>query len=244
MNPLELLKQLFDPQALQVLLQEWGWVAYLVLFAIIFVETGVFIFFLPGDSLLFIAGFVCTLAGSPLEFWVLAPMLCVAAIGGDSVGYTIGRKMGPAIFHFGDPPWPTRWTPREIWRLLMSPGFWFNRKHLVKAHEFYEKHGGKTIVYARFVPIVRTFAPLVAGAAAMEYKRFFKFNVFGGIGWIFSMMFLGYYFGQIPFVKENLEKAVMLVIFLSITPILYEFYRGWSMKRKIRKAIEEAQPPQ
>ena len=236
MNLLEFFKQLFDPHGLQVLLQSWGWLAYLLLFAIIFIETGLFIFFLPGDSLLFITGFVCTLPGSPLEFWMVAPLLCVAAIGGDSVGYTIGRKLGPRIFHFDPPAWPKRWNFPSLVALLKSPGFWFNRKHLVHAHEFYEKHGGKTIVYARFVPIVRTFAPLVAGAGAMEYRRFFRFNVFGGIGWIFSMMAAGYFFGQIDFVKRNLEKAVLLVIFISILPIIIEFYRGWRKKKALTKA--------
>lgn len=229
---LDTFRQLFDPHALQGLLQSWGWVAYVLLFAIIFIETGVFIFFLPGDSLLFIAGFVCSIPGSPLDFWVLAPLLCVAAIAGDSVGYGIGRKLGHRIFHFDDVVWPTRWTPAELRRLAFTPGFWFNRRHLTKAHEFYERHGGKTIVYARFVPIVRTFAPLVAGAADMHYGRFIRFNVFGGIGWIFLMMALGYYFGQIDFVKRNLEKAVLLVIFLSILPILIEVARGYLAKRR------------
>jgi len=231
-NPFGLLQSLFDPESLQAMLQSVGWFAYVLLFAIIFVETGVFIFFLPGDSLLFIAGFVCAIPGSPLDFWVLAPLLCVAAIAGDSIGYTIGRRLGPRIFQFGDPAWPTRWTADEIWKLLISPGFWFNKKHLAKAHEFYERHGGKTIVYARFVPIVRTFAPLVAGAADMHYGRFIRFNVFGGIGWIFSMMALGFYFGQIPFIQRNLEKAVILVIFLSITPILFEFGKAYLARRR------------
>lgn len=233
-NPFEFLHTLFDPAGLQMLLQSWGWLAYVLLFAIIFVETGVFIFFLPGDSLLFIAGFVCSVAGSPLDFWILAPLLCVAAIAGDAVGYTIGRKMGPRIFHFGDAAWPSEWSARAVWALLVSPGFWFNRGHLGKANAFYEKHGGKTIVYARFVPIVRTFAPLVAGAAAMSYSRFAKFNVFGGIGWIFAMMALGYYFGQIDFVKRNLEKAVLLVIFLSILPIIFEFGKAYMEKRRAK----------
>ncbi len=231
-NPLGLLQALFDPQSLQDILQSWGWFAYVLLFAIIFIETGVFIFFLPGDSLLFIAGFVCSIVGSPLDFWVLAPLLCVAAIAGDSIGYSIGRRLGPRIFSFDDPPWPERWTLKAAWALLISPGLWFNRKHLVKANDFYEKHGGKTIVYARFVPIVRTFAPLVAGAADMQYGRFIRYNVFGGIGWIFGMMALGYYFGQIEFVQKNLEKAVILVIFLSILPLIVEFGKAWLQKKK------------
>jgi membrane-associated protein len=233
MSPLGLLQSLFDPQSLQAILQSWGWFAYVLLFAIIFVETGLFIFFLPGDSLLFIAGFVCSIAGSPIDFWVLAPLLCVAAIAGDSIGYAIGKQLGRRIFQFGDPPWPDRWTRSAIWALLVSPGFWFNQKHLLHANRFYEKHGGKTIVYARFVPIVRTFAPVVAGAADMNYSRFIRFNVFGGIGWIFSMMGLGFYFGQLEFVQHNLEKAVLLVIFISILPLLFEFGKPWLQRRKL-----------
>ena len=237
-NPIDFLISLFNPEALQMTLQSWGWFAYVLLLSIIFIETGVFIFFLPGDSLLFIAGFVCALAGSPLDFWVLAPLLCVAAIAGDSIGYIIGKRLGPRIFHFEPAPWPDRWTLGNIWKLLTAPGFWFNKKHLTKANEFYEKHGGKTIVYARFVPIIRTFAPLVAGAADMDYKRFVKFNVWGGIGWIFSMMTAGYYFGQIPFVKNNLEKAVLLVIFISILPIIFEVIKGWREKKRKTSAGE------
>jgi membrane-associated protein len=230
-DPLGFLKALFDPESLLQLLQDWGWLAYVLLFLIVFVETGLFIFFLPGDSLLFIAGFVCSLAGSALDIWILAPLLIVAAILGDSVGYSIGYHLGPKIFHFDDPPRIEKWSLTSIMKCLRSPGFWFNRKYLMQAHEFYERHGGKTIIYARFVPIVRTFAPLVAGAGSMNYRRFISFNVFGGVGWVISMMALGYWLGGLEIVKKNLEKAVLLVIFLSICPIFVEYYRSWKRKR-------------
>lgn len=232
LNPLELFHSLFHPDSLQMMLQSVGWMAYVILFAIILVETGLFIFFLPGDSLLCIAGFVCSLPDSPLNFWIAAPLLCIAAIAGDSIGYLIGHKLGPRIFHYGEAAWPTRWNASSVKTLLMSPGFWFNRKHLAKAHEFYERHGGKTIIYARFVPVVRTFAPLVAGAGKMHYGRFIRFNVFGGIGWVFLVMALGYFFGQIDIVRRNLDKAVMVIIFLSILPLLYEFGKAWLSKRR------------
>lgn len=202
-------KGLFDPHALQAMLQEWGWLAYPILFAIVFAETGLLVgFALPGDSLLFIAGFVCSIAeGKGLNFWYLAPLLMVAAIVGDSVGYWLGRKTGPIIF-------------------CKEDSLFFHKKHLLRTQRFYEKYGGRTIIYARFIPIVRTFAPFVAGVGQMDYRRFISYNVFGGIGWILSMMLMGYFLGNIPIVKQNLEKAVLLVIFLSILPILIEWFRS------------------
>jgi membrane-associated protein len=200
---------LFDPVSLQHAIQAWGWVAYPVLFAVIFAETGLLVgFFFPGDSLLFIAGFVCSIAeGKGLNIWYLAPVLMLAAIIGDTCGYLLGLKTGPLIFHRED-------------SLL------FHKKHLQRTHEFYERHGGKTIIYARFVPIVRTFAPFVAGVGKMDYRRFLSFNVWGGIGWVFIIMLLGYFLGNIPIVKKNLEKAVLLVIFLSFVPIMLEAFRA------------------
>lgn len=193
-----------------------GWGGIPVMTAIIFAETGLLIgFFLPGDSLLFIAGFLCSPAGGEILpiVWVNL-ILMAAAIVGDTVGYWIGYKAGPAIFN----------RPQSRF---------FRRDYLLRAHAFYEKHGGKTIVLARFIPIIRTFAPVVAGAGAMEYRRFLFFNVFGGIGWIASMSLLGYFLGQLPWIQRNLEKAVLVVILLSISPIVIHWW-------KARRAAPEA----
>jgi len=228
-HPIQFLRALFHPESLQAILEQWGWLAYVLLFLIIFVETGTFIFFLPGDSLLFIAGFVCAASNSALDIWILAPLLCVAAIVGDTVGYSIGKAMGPRLFTREEP------AGGNISDKIAS--FLLNKKHLQHAHEFYERHGGKTIVYARFVPIVRTFAPLVAGAAQMRYSRFVSFNVFGGIGWVLSMMILGYFLGNLEFVRKNLEKAVLLIIFISICPIIFEYLKSTTGKAHMQKLM-------
>ena len=208
---MDFLHDLHDPQGLQKLIAAGG---YLLLFAIVFAETGLLIgFFLPGDSLLFIAGFVVA-SSSNLSLPLLMILLCIAAIGGDTVGYLIGRKAGPAIFSRPD-------------------SRFFKRKHLDSAHEFYEKHGPKTIVLARFVPIVRTFAPTVAGAAGMNYRQFLVYNVIGGIGWICSMLLLGYFLGGIPIIKNNLEKAVLLIVFLSILPMIIHAIKERKSQRKV-----------
>jgi membrane-associated protein len=192
----------------------WGGIP--VMAAIVFAETGLLIgFFLPGDSLLFVAGFLCSPAGGEILsiFWVNV-ILCVAAVVGDTVGYWIGKKAGPAIFN----------RPQSRF---------FRRDHLLRAHAFYEKHGGKTIVYARFVPIVRTFAPVVAGAGAMDYRRFLFFNVFGGVGWIVSLSVAGYFLGQIQWVEDNLEKVVLGIILLSLLPV---FLHWWKARREAAAA--------
>ena len=165
---------------------------------IVFAETGLLVgFFLPGDSLLVTAG---VFAGTgQLNIVHLNLVLIAAAILGDTVGYWFGRKTGPALFK----------RPKSLL---------FNPEHLRRAHDFYVKHGGKTIVLARFMPIVRTFAPIVAGMGRMEYRRFLAFNVFGGMFWVLSMTLTGYYLGRIPGVKENIEVVILIVIFLSILP--------------------------
>ena len=180
--------------------------------AIVFAETGLMIgFFLPGDSLLVTAG-VFAAAGKLNIVW-LNVALITAAIVGDTVGYWIGRKAGPALFN----------RPRSRF---------FNPAHLRRAHDFYEKHGGKTIILARFMPIVRTFAPVVAGMGRMEYRRFISFNVFGGLLWVLSMTLIGYYLGQFTWVKKNIEIVILIVVFLSILPGLIAFAREWLKKRK------------
>ena len=185
-------------------LVRWG--GYVVLTAIVFTETGLLIgFFLPGDSLLITAGLVA--ATGALNIWWLNVLLIAAAIIGDSVGYAIGRRLGPALF------------TREKSRL-------FNPKHIERTRQFYERHGAKTIVIARFVPIVRTFAPVVAGVGLMEYRRFIIYNVVGGVGWVVSMTWAGYLLGRtIPNIGRHLHIVVIVVIVLSLIPIAVEILR-------------------
>jgi membrane-associated protein len=187
------------------------WAGYVGLTLIIFAETGLLVgFFLPGDSLLVTAGLLCSQPGFGLNVYLLGTILTVAAIVGDTVGYAIGRATGPRIFTRPD-------------SLL------FNRKHLQRAHDFYEKHGGKTIIIARFMPIVRTFAPVVAGVAEMRYSAFVLFNVVGGVLWIWSMLFTGYVLGRyVPGIDKHIEKVILLVIFLSILPGII----GWWKERQ------------
>lgn len=185
-------------------LVRWG--GYVVLTAIVFTETGLLIgFFLPGDSLLITAGLVA--ATGALNIWWLNVLLCAAAVIGDSVGYAIGKRLGPALF--------TR--PKS--RL-------FNPQHIERTRRFYERHGAKTIVIARFVPIIRTFAPVVAGVGQMEYRRFLTYNVVGGVGWVVSLTWAGYLLGQaIPDINRHIHVVVIIVIVLSLIPIAAEIYR-------------------
>ncbi|HMQ10651.1 MAG TPA: VTT domain-containing protein [Oligoflexia bacterium] len=196
---IEQIKTLFDLQQLPIFMENWGWLSYPILFAIIFAETGLLIgFFFPGDSLLFITGFAAS-TGILNIVW-LNILLIIAAIVGDTVGYFLGRTSGDRI-QFKD------------------NSLFFKKSHLEKTQAFYNKHGGKTIVLARFVPIVRTFAPFVAGMANMNYKKFVSYNIFGGIAWITSMTMAGYFLGNVPIIKQNFEKAVLLIIFISLIPV-------------------------
>ena len=182
-------------------------VGYIGLFVIVFAETGLLIgFFLPGDSLLITTG---VLASKSDEFsiWVLIPLLCIAAITGDAVGYAIGRRAGPRLFSKPDAKL-------------------FRRKHLERAQEFYAKHGGKTIVLARFLAFVRTFAPTVAGAAGMPYAKFTFYNVAGGIGWVVSMTLLGYFIGEaVPNLDAVLFAVIGVIVLLSVAPAGYHLWR-------------------
>jgi len=179
---------------------------------IVFAETGLMVgFFLPGDSLLVTAG-VFAAKGNLSIVW-LNVLLIAAAIIGDTVGYWIGRKAGPALFN----------RPKSRF---------FNPAHLRRAHDFYEKHGGKTIIIARFMPIVRTFAPVVAGMGRMEYRRFLSFNVFGGALWVLSMTLIGYYLGQFDWVRKNIEIVIVIVVFVSILPGLIAFARERLKKKR------------
>jgi membrane-associated protein len=179
---------------------------------IVFAETGLMIgFFLPGDSLLVTAGVFA--ARGTLSIWALNGLLIAAAIVGDTVGYWIGRRAGETLF--------TR--PKSLL---------FNPEHLRRAHDFYEKHGGKTIILARFMPIVRTFAPVVAGMARMEYRRFLSFNVIGGVAWVVSMTLIGYFLGQFEWVRKNIEIVIVIVVFASILPGIIAFAAEWLKKRR------------
>lgn len=204
-----LFRTLTDPEKLIQFLSTGmtGWYGYLLLFAIVFAETGLLVgFMLPGDSLMFTVGVVAG-AGKLNLFWINVTLMAAAVIG-DGVGYALGRRTGPRIFS------------RPNSRL-------FRREYLEQTQAFYEKHGGKTIIYARFVPIVRTFAPFIAGVAGMRYSRFLSFNIFGGIGWVFSLTTLGYALGNVDIVRRNFEKVVLLIIFISVLPVLKELWSAW-----------------
>ena len=189
---------------LNSIIAQYGTWTYVILFAIIFVETGLVVMpFLPGDSLLFAAGAFAS-RGS-LNPFVLSVLLSIAAVLGDTVNYWIGRYIGPRVF-------------RTESRFL-------NRRHLARAQEFYERHGGKAIVFARFVPIVRTFAPFVAGVGVMNYPRFLFYNVMGGIAWIMLFVWAGYFFGNIPAVERNFELVIFAIIGLSVLPMVIEYLK-------------------
>lgn len=205
---LDFIKNLTDPQRLIHLLSTvfTGWWGYAMLCGIIFSETGLLVgFFLPGDSLLFTVGVVC--GAGELNIYAVIGALTVSALCGNAMGYTLGRNVGVKLF---DRP------NSKV----------FRREHLEKTQEFYAKHGGKILIYAQFMPIVRTYAAFVAGVAKMGYGRFFSFNVVGSVGWVFSMTMLGYTLGGIPMVRANFEKVVILIILLSLIPVLLEVVKA------------------
>jgi len=196
------------------------WVGYPGLFLIIFAETGLLVgFFLPGDSLLVTAGLLAstnmpgTTNNPYLNVYILLILLIPAAILGVASGYFIGYKMGPKLYS------------KESSRF-------FKKEHLIKTKAFYDKHGGKTIIIAQFMPIIRTFAPTVAGVAQMKYTKFAQFNVIGGITWITSMVLLGYFLGNIPGIEKHIEKVIIVVVFLSISPALYKWLQSKIRNRK------------
>jgi membrane-associated protein len=185
--------------------RQYGTWLYVILFAVIFAETGLVVTpFLPGDSLLFAVGSLSALGALDLGLTML--LLFIAAVLGDAVNYHIGQKVGPAVFKDGR-------------------SRFFRKEYLDKTHAFYEKYGGKTIIIARFVPIVRTFAPFVAGIGAMTYSRFFLYNVGGALLWVVSLTLAGYFFGNLPFVKDNFSLVILMIIFISILPGVVEFIR-------------------
>lgn len=193
-----------------------GWM-YAVLALIIFCETGLVVLpFLPGDSLLFAVGALCAVPASGLNLGIMMVLLCVAAVVGDAVNYAVGRYLGPQVF------------ASDASKIL-------NKKHLLHTARFYEKHGGKTIILARFIPIVRTFAPFVAGVGKMSYQRFALFNVVGGIAWVVGFLGLGFAFGNMPIVKKQFHYVILGIIVVSIAPAVIEFLRA----RGKSDAVEE-----
>lgn len=196
------------PTYLHMWAVDYGTGLYVILFLIIFCETGLVVTpILPGDSLLFATGALLAMHLPGLSIWVMIPLLCVAAIAGDMVNYKIGQWSAP--------------------RLFTGPlSRWLNRKHLAQTEEFYRKHGGKTVVLARFVPIIRTYAPFVAGLGAMDFSKFVYYNVVGGVVWISSFLLLGYFFGSIPVIKTNFQYVILGIIVVSVLPIVYEFIKA------------------
>jgi len=207
---MELIKSLIEillhlDKHLDLVIRNYGLWTYGILFLIIFLETGLVVTpFLPGDSLLFAGGTFAALGS--LDVKLLVIFLSIAAVAGDTANYWIGHAAGPKVF------------TKEKSRL-------FNKEYLLRTHQFYEKYGGKTIIIARFIPIIRTFAPFVAGVGSMTYGRFITYNITGGVGWVLILVLIGYFFGNIPFIKHNFSIAIFSIIFLSILPGIIEFLR-------------------
>jgi len=218
MNAWHFIKGLTNPETLNMLAGSMGGWLYALLFAIIFVETGLVVMpFLPGDSLIFAIGALGALEGTPINLPLMGGLLVAAAVLGDAVNYSVGFRLGPAVFN------------REDSR-------WFNKKHLLAAKAFYERHGGKTIILARFLPFIRTFAPFVAGIGRMSYPRFAIYNMTGAVLWICSFMGAGRLFGGIPWVQKNIETLVIALIIIPGLPAVYKVAQGWLQARQERKA--------
>jgi membrane-associated protein len=210
---IDLIKKLIDfilhiDAHLAEIIREYGLWTYALLFGIIFAETGLVVMpFLPGDSLLFAAGAFCARPETGLNVHLLALLLFVAAVLGDTVNYWVGAKLGPKVFSREDSPW-------------------LRKKHLERAHAFFEKYGGRAIILARFVPIVRTFVPFVAGVGQMTYSRFLAYNIIGGFVWIYAFIYLGFAFGNHPLVQKNFKLVILAIILLSVLPIVIEFIKA------------------
>lgn len=191
--------------SLSIIIQSYGYWTYLILFLIVFCETGLVVIpFLPGDSLVFAAGAFA--AKGDMKLTILFIVLCIAAVLGDTVNYEIGHYIGPKIFK------------QDNIKFL-------NKEHLERTHKFYQKYGGKTIIFARFIPIIRTFAPFVAGIGEMGYREFISYNIIGGISWICLFLFGGYLFGNIPVVKNNFTTVIYAIVVISVLPAAIEYVR-------------------
>jgi membrane-associated protein len=207
-------------QTLSELAAQHAWVMFAALFIVIFAETGLVVFpLLPGDSLLFVAGTVAAASGINIHLLVLT--LFAAAVLGDSLNYAIGSFVGPKAFH----------RPQDTWL-----GRWLKPAYLERTHRFYEKYGGFTIIIGRFVPVVRTFAPFLAGVGAMTYHKFLTFNVIGAGAWVASLAYAGYLFGNIPWVKENLAFIVLGIVIASLLPMALQFVK----ERRLRALSDKA----
>lgn len=215
---MDILLQLLDillhlDKHLAILVEQYGPWVYAILFFIIFAETGFVVTpFLPGDSLLFVAGALAALGG--MDIVLLMATLTTAAVLGNQVNYHIGRFIGPKVFHWED-------------------SRFFNRKALDKTHAFYEKHGGKAVVISRFLPLFRTFVPFVAGVGAMSYARFTSFNVSGALLWVVSLCMVGFVFGNVPWIKQNLTLVIIGIIVISMLPVVI----GWWQHRRAEKSL-------
>ena len=216
---LDLVKRLIDfilhiDTHLADIIHDYGAWTYAVLFLIIFTETGLVVMpFLPGDSLLFAAGAFCAKPETGLNVHLLALLLMAAAIVGDTINYWIGSRLGPAVFKRED-------------------SLFLRKKHLERAHAFFEKYGGRAIILARFVPIVRTFVPFVAGAGTMDYRRFLAFNAIGGVAWIGFFTYAGFAFGNHPLVQKNFKVVILAIIVFSVIPMVVEGWRAWRENRR------------
>jgi membrane-associated protein len=207
-NLIQFIHSLTDPDQLIHLLSSvlTGWLGYAALFAVVFAESGLLVgFFLPGDSLLFTVGIVA--GAGQLPIGTMIAMLAFASILGDGIGFFLGGTLGYSLFK-------------------NSKSRIFRREYLDRTHAFYERHGGKTIIYAKFVPIIRTFAAFIAGVGKMKYTRFLAFNVIGAIGWVTSMITLGYLLGNVPVIRHNFEKVVLLIIAVSLLPVILQIFRS------------------
>jgi membrane-associated protein len=204
-----------DRHLVEIVTQYQNW-TYLLLFIIIFIETGLVIWpFLPGDSLLFAAGAIAAMPGNPLSIYLLVILMMVAAFTGDNTNYSIGRFLGMKVYE-------------KNYRLI-------KQKYLDETHAFYEKHGGKTLIIARFMPIIRTFAPFVAGVGSMKYKRFLMFCIAGNVLWVNTFLWAGYFFGNIPTVKRNFSLVIFGIIFVSLMPPIYAFIKKTIQVRRKSK---------
>lgn len=214
---MEIIKQLLDfvlhlDKHLDSIITTFGSWTYVLLFAVIFCETGLVITpFLPGDSFLFALGTLSALGS--IDIYILIPLLIIAAVVGDNLNYFIGRRIGSKVFYL------------ENSRFL-------NKEYLQKTHEYYEKYGGKTLIFARFMPFVRTFAPFVAGVGNMTYIKFLTFSIAGGVAWISSLTLIGYFFGNIPVVKNSFSIVIVSILVISVVPGIYEFVRMKYGKQK------------
>jgi membrane-associated protein len=213
---LEVWRSLTDPDQLIRLLTQvlTGWLGYGLLAFVVFAETGLLVgLFLPGDSLLFTVGVVC--GAGDLDIVKVSALLVTASIAGDQSGYFLGRRTGPAIFSRPDS------------RV-------FKQEYVTRTQAFYAKHGGKTLIYAKFAPIVRTFAPFMAGVGRMPYRRFVSFNIFGGLGWVLSMTLAGYYLGEVPLIRKNFEKVVLLIVAVSLLPLAIHYWQSRRASAPVR----------